>query len=239
VPTRPGAIPPVRLARQSGRVIFRAQQRMQDSRAASSERQRQSVGWEADRALLVRLRAGDEAAFAQLVRENTGRMLAAARRILRSDEEARDIVQEAFLLGFRRLAGFKGEARLSSWLHRIAINASLMRLRARRCRPEVAIEDLLPRFHEDGHRVDPGPAWSPSALAMLESDETRALVREKIELLPEDYRNVLLLRDIQDLDTEETATMLGITPGAAKVRLHRARQALRGLLDPYFSPAEE
>jgi len=192
----------------------------------------------ADRALLDRLRAGDDAAFAQLVRENTGRLLAAARRILRSDEEARDAVQEAFLQAFRGLAEFHGGARLSTWLHRIAINASLMRLRARRSRPEVAIEELLPRFYEDGHRMDPGEAWSSAALAALETDETRAFVREQIERLPEDHRNVLLLRDIQELDTDETATLLGITPGATKVRLHRARQSLRALLVPYLATVE-
>lgn len=191
-----------------------------------------------DRDLLVRLRAGDEAAFAQLVRENTGRLLAAARRILRSDEEARDAVQEAFLQAFRGLGGFEGEARLSTWLQRIAMNACLMRLRSRRRRPEVAMDDLLPRFLEDGHRADPGTGWTPSALATLESEQTRAFVREQIDRLPEDYRNVLLLRDIQDLDTDETATILGITPGAAKVRLHRARQALRSLLAAQFSAAE-
>lgn len=191
-----------------------------------------------DRELLDRLLAGDEAAFARIVRENAGRMLATARRILRSEEDARDVVQDAFLQAFRGLPSFQGEARLSTWLQRIAINACLMRLRTRRRRPELAIEELLPRFVENGHRADPGPAWAPSALARLEQHETRAFVREQIERLPEDYRNVLLLRDIQDLDTEETATILGISPGAAKVRLHRARQALRTLLDPHFSSAE-
>ena len=191
-----------------------------------------------DRDLLARLRAGDEAAFAQLVRENTGRLLVAARRILRSDEEARDAVQDAFLQAFRGLGGFQGDARLSTWLQRIAMNACLMRLRSRRRRPEIAIDELLPRFLEDGHRADPGTGWTPSALSRLESEQTRAFVREQIDRLPEDYRNVLLLRDIQDLDTDETATILGITPGAAKVRLHRARQALRSLLTAHFSAAE-
>lgn len=185
--------------------------------------------------LVERLRAGDESAFDLVVRANGRRLLATARRMLRSEEEARDAVQETFLQAFRGLAGFQAEARLSTWLGRILINACLVRLRTRRRRPEVAIDECLPRFLEDGHRVDPGPGWAPSAIASLESEETRALVRDQIERLPDDYRNVLLLRDIQDLDTDETANILGITPGATKVRLHRARQALRALLDPHFT----
>jgi RNA polymerase sigma-70 factor (ECF subfamily) len=215
---------------------------MQDPRTADTERPPPATDSPPfidaeDHLLLARLRAGEDAAFAELVRLNTGRLLASARRILRSDEEARDAVQDAFLQAFRGLDGFHGEARLSTWLQRIAINASLMRLRTRRRKPEVAIEELLPQFLEDGHRADPGAAWSVSALEALESDETRALVRAQIERLPEDYRNVLLLRDIEDLDTEETAMVLGISPGAAKVRLHRARQALRSLLAPHFASA--
>lgn len=196
------------------------------------------VGDADERWLLERLRAGDESAFERVVRENGRRLLATARRMLRSEEEARDAVQEAFLQAFRGLEGFQGEARLSTWLARILINGCLVRLRTRRRRPEVAIEDCLPRFREDGHRADPGPAWDPSAIAAVERAETRAFVRDQIERLPEDYRNVLLLRDIQDLDTEETATILGISPGATKVRLHRARQALRTLLEPQFTAGE-
>ncbi|MEZ4334402.1 MAG: sigma-70 family RNA polymerase sigma factor [Myxococcota bacterium] len=191
--------------------------------------------FDAERWLIERLRAGDEAAFDQVVRANGGRLLATARRMLRSEEEARDAVQEAFLQAFRGLGGFQGEARLSTWLGRILVNGCLVRLRSRRRRPEIAIEDCLPRFLEDGHRADPGPGWDPSAITALESAQTRAFVRDQIDRLPEDYRNVLLLRDIQDLDTEETATILGISAGATKVRLHRARQALRALLDPHFT----
>lgn len=192
-------------------------------------------GADDERLLIDRLRAGDESAFDQVVRANGRRLLATARRMLRSEEEARDAVQEAFLQAFRGLGGFHGDARLSTWLGRILVNGCLVRLRTRRRRPEVAIEDCLPRFLEDGHRADPGPGWSTSAIAALESEQTRAFVRDQIDRLPEDYRNVLLLRDIQDLDTEETAAILGISAGAAKVRLHRARQALRTLLDPHFT----
>ncbi len=184
-----------------------------------------------EHALLLRLRAGEEHAFGELVRGNAARMLTVARRMLRSEEDARDAVQDAFLQAFRAIGRFEGGARLSTWLHRITINACLMKLRARARRPEESIEDLLPRFYADGHRIDPGPAWRETA-DPLEQGELRAHVRACIDRLPEIYRNVLLLRDIEELGTEETALLLEVKPDTVKVRLHRARQALRSLLEP-------
>ena len=184
--------------------------------------------------LLARLRAGEEAAFAELVRDNSGRLLAVARRLLRSEDEARDALQDAFLQAFRAIGGFQGEARLSTWLHRILINACLMKLRTRSRHPEEAIEVLLPRFYADGHRIDPGPPWRTEIPDPVENRELRELVRASIDRLPEIYRSVLLLRDIEELSTEETAQLLEIKSETVKVRLHRARQALRALLAPHF-----
>ena len=190
-----------------------------------------------DTALLARLRAGDEAAFADLVRREGGRMLAVAKRILRSEDDAHDALQEAFLAAFRHLPEFAGDARLSTWLHRITINAALMRLRSRKRRREDAIEPLLPQFDADGHFSAPGPAWRADPDASLEGRETAALVRACIDRLPESHRSVLLLRDIEDLDTAQTAAALGLGIDAVKMRLHRARQALRTLLEPHLRDA--
>lgn len=184
--------------------------------------------------LLAGLRAGNGEAYERLVRAYGGRLLAVARRFLSSEDDARDALQEAFLSAFRAIGSFQEGARVSTWLHRIVINAALMKLRSRRRKPEESIDNLLPTFLEDGHREDPGPAWKETAESALQQRETRALVRECIERLPESYRTVLLLRDIEELDTEEAAQLLGISPNAVKIRLHRARQALRTLLDPYF-----
>ena len=166
------------------------------------------------------------------MRRYSGRLLRAARRVLDSEEDARDALQDAFVAAFRSLRDFEASARLSTWLHRIVINASLMKLRRRRRKPEEEIELYLPRFVEDGHQVEPSVAWPEPADAMLEREELRSLVRATIERLPESYRVVLVLRDIEELSTEETAAMLGASPNAVKIRLHRARQALRTLLDP-------
>jgi RNA polymerase sigma-70 factor, ECF subfamily len=187
----------------------------------------------ADEADLLRtLRAGDEGAYHALVSNCGGPMLAAARRILGNDEDARDAVQDAFLSAFRGLEGFDGNSRLSTWLHRIVINASLMKLRSRRRKPERLIDELLPRYGDDGHRADPESPWTETPDTLLQREEMRSLVRHCIEQLPENYRTVLILRDIEELDTEETARTLGLSEGVVKTRLHRARQALRTLIDP-------
>ena len=189
--------------------------------------------------LLARLRAGEDAAYEILLRLHTGRMLAVARRFLSSEEDARDAVQEAFVSAFRAIDRFEGEARLSTWLHRIVVNACLMKLRTRRRKPEESIEDLLPRFRENGHLADLPTGWREGADALLERDETKSLVRAAIERLPEGYRTVLLLRDIEEYDTEQAALALGLSRAAVKTRLHRARQALRQLLDPHFKRTQE
>jgi RNA polymerase sigma-70 factor (ECF subfamily) len=188
-----------------------------------------------DAGLIERLRSGDDAAFTELVRANSGRMLVVARRILRCDEDAQDAVQEAFLQAFRALDRFEGDSLLSTWLHRIVVNACLMRLRHRKRHPEQAIDELLPTFDETGHRVDPGPAWTDDVLERMQSAQLGKVVRDAIDRLPENFRTVLVLRDIEGLSTEETAHALGVRPEAAKMRLHRARQALRTLLEPHFA----
>jgi len=185
-------------------------------------------------ALVARLKAGDDSAFEQVVRAYSGRLLSVTRRILGSDEDARDAVQEAFLNAFKSLNRFEGTSKLSTWLHRIAVNAALMKLRTRKRKPEQSIETMLPSFLEDGHHEERFASWDEPVDKALERAETRELVRQKIDELPDSYRTVLVLRDIEGLDTEEAAKMLGLSPNAAKIRLHRARQALRSLLAPHF-----
>ncbi len=186
--------------------------------------------------LVRNLKEGEAGAFEVLVRENSPRLLAVARRYLPKEADAQDAVQDAFLSAFRGMAGFTGASKLSTWLHRIVVNASLMKLRTRRRKPEVAIDDLLPRFENDAsaHHLDVIAAWRETAPDELTRDENRVLVRAAIERLPDSYREVLALRDIEQLDTADVAELLGVSKGVVKTRLHRARQALRALLDPHF-----
>ena len=188
-----------------------------------------------EQALLVALRARQEWAFETVVRLFGGRLLAVARRITRNEEDARDAVQSAYLSAFKSLDRFEGECQLATWLHRIVVNMALMRLRSRRRKPEESIDVLLPSFKEDGHHVEQFEAWSAPADTLLEREETRARVRACIDALPERYREVLVLRDIEELSTDDVARMLSITKTAVKVRLHRARQALSTLLREHYA----
>ncbi len=183
---------------------------------------------------VARLRDKDPAACEALVRQFGGKMQTVAHRYLRCNEDCDDAVQEAFLSAFRAIGTFAGQSKLETWLHRILVNVCLMKLRSRSRRQTCSIEDLLPAFDEAGHYAQSIRGWRHGPDERLMRDETRALVRRCIDLLPDDYRTVLMLRDIDQLSTDETAKMLGSAPNTIKTRLHRARQALRTLLDPHF-----
>ena len=189
-----------------------------------------------DQALLAALKAGEEWAFETMVRLHGGRLLAVARRFMQNDHDAQDVVQSAYLSAFRALADFEGACQLSTWLHRIVVNTALMRIRSRRRKPEESIEVLLPAFQEDGHHVEQFSDWTASADLLLERAEMRAVVRNCIDELPEIHRVVLMLRDIEEMSTQEVADLLGLTTTAVKVRLHRARQALSTLLRRDIAP---
>jgi RNA polymerase sigma-70 factor (ECF subfamily) len=185
--------------------------------------------------LLAALRSGEEWAFETMIRLYGGRLLAVALRFMRNEEDARDVVQSAYLNAFRAIDGFAGKSQLSTWLHRIVVNTALMKLRSKKRRAEASIEVLLPAFHSDGHHVEQFSEWSAPADQLLEQQQTRATVRAAIAQLPDNYREVLILRDIEEMSTQEVAEMLSMTPVAVKVRLHRARQALSTLLRREFA----
>jgi len=190
----------------------------------------------ADEALIARVRDGDPAAAELFVRRHGPQMLAVARRFFRNEQDAEDAVQDAFVSAFRSLAGFSGQAKLSTWLHRIVVNACLMKLRSARRRPAVSIETLLPAFDDTGHQASHVSDWKVPADDPAASEELRRAVRDAIDDLPEPYRLVLLLRDIEELDTDATAEALDLSVPAVKTRLHRARQALRTLLEQRLGP---
>lgn len=178
-------------------------------------------------------------AFEELVNGNGGRMLQAARRMLGNEEDALDCVQEAFVKAFKKIDTFEGRSDIGTWVYRILINECLIKLRKKRRRKTIDISSLMPEFDLDDCRIEPlwQPVVGPDKLA--ESAEIRRYVRSRIENLPEDARNVLLLRDIEELSTKETAATLDISEAAVKVRLHRARAALKRLLEPYFGSGKD
>ena len=183
---------------------------------------------DSDARLLDDLRKGDEKAYAALVQSQAGLLLKTARRYL-GDGDAPDAVQDAFLKAFQAIDGFSGASSIGTWLHRILINCCLMQLRKSKSSVEVSIDTLLPSFQEDGHRANPSSAW-PDTCA--ERHEVVSVVSAGIQQLPESYRTVLMLRDIDGFTGAETAKLLDISLSLVKVRLHRARQALRELIDP-------
>lgn len=158
-------------------------------------------------------------------------MLAVAKRILRNEADAQDCVQEAFLQAFQKIKGFEERSSIATWLHRIVVNAALMRLRQKTRRKETPVDDHLAAFDERGMRREEDSVLLRQPDAILESRETQILVRQAIDGLPEDFRNILLLRDIEECDTFETANLLDLSPSAAKTRLHRARAALKKRLE--------
>ena len=185
----------------------------------------------ADATTVARLKAGDLQAFETIVRRYSGRLLATARRLLGNDHDAQDAVQETFISAFNSIASFRGDARLSTWLHRIVVNAALVQLRHRRRWSEVPIHDLLPRFEGDGCWAEGTELSSGAVEHLTGARDTREAVRRCIARLPAIYRSVLVLRDIEELDTSEVGRMLAINVNTVKIRLHRARQALKSLLD--------
>jgi RNA polymerase sigma-70 factor (ECF subfamily) len=190
-----------------------------------------------DGVLVERLRTGDDAAFEELVEHHAPALLAVTRRILRDEDEARDAVQETFVAAFRGIDNFQSESRISTWLHRIAVNCALMKVRIRERRREDDVDALLPHFDPDGHQDRSTVSWPETAEEILQREQSCALVRQCIDQLPEPYRVVLVLRDIEQLPPDVVAEKLQTTRDNVKVKLHRARQALRTLLDPYMRGA--
>ena len=204
------------------------------SRHPSTVEPTQCVSSASESSLLARLQAGEDAAYQELLQSHGGPLLAVARRLMRNEEDARDCVQDGFFSAFRAIDSFEGKAKLGTWLHRIVVNACLMQLRSQKRKPEELVDPQLPEFDDYGFRIGPTEMASASADELLESEEIREQVREGIGGLPENYRTVLILRDIEDFNTAETAEMLGLTTDAVKVRLHRARLALKSKIGNLF-----
>ena len=186
-----------------------------------------------DAELVARLKAGDQAAYAQLVEEHAGRIYRLALRMMGNEADAEDVLQETFLNAFRSIDRFEERSSLSTWLYRIASNAALMRLR--RKEPEqISVDEPLER--DDGDLV-PRQFFDFCCLPEedLLRDEAVAEMNRAVEELPPTLRSVFILRDIEGLSTEETAKALGLSVSAVKSRLMRARLKLRERLSQYFS----
>jgi RNA polymerase sigma-70 factor (ECF subfamily) len=185
-----------------------------------------------DNELLVRAQAGEIAAFEQLVSRHQNRVFGMAARMLRSDDDAAEVVQEAFLAAYRHLPEFRGESAFGSWVYRITANFALMRLRKRKVTAQVE-EPEGPTFNERGSLIDQVADWSRNAEDQTLDAELRGAIDAATAGLGDDYRQVFLLRDVEGLSYEEIAEVTNESVPAIKSRLHRARLALRAAIDRF------
>jgi RNA polymerase sigma-70 factor (ECF subfamily) len=188
-----------------------------------------------DEDLVARARAKDFGAFEELVDRYEDKIFRLAFRFVRNETEAKEIVQDTFLLVWRKLDTFKGDSQFGSWLYRVATNTALMRLRAQRRHPEVSTEELPVDYLDNYGQVPAaGENWAKRPDDELQSDELRRRIQKAVDELPEIYRTVFIIRDVEGLSTEETAEVLEISIPTVKTRLHRARLALRDAITRYF-----
>jgi len=166
------------------------------------------------------------------VESETPRLIASAKRILLCEETAKDAVQDGLLTAYQNLAGFENRSTLGTWVHRIVINTALARYRLQKRRSDIEEKAFGPDFDRYGMMLGTSAQPIVDAEKLLQEDQIRSIVRTTIDSLPEPYRIVLVLRDLEEIDTDETAKLLDCTPGAVKVRLHRARFALKTALAP-------
>lgn len=186
---------------------------------------------------LEALKAGDRAAFSQLVELYSGRLYRLALKLLQNPQDAEDVLQETFIKAFRYIHNFDGRSSVSTWLYRIATNEALMQLR-RKHPDTVSIEEPLTDGDEEQEPLQIVD-WCCLPEQELLTSETRLRLDEAARRLPETLKTVFLLRDIEDLSTAETAEVLGLTETAVKTRLSRARLRLREELSVYYAEKME
>ena len=176
---------------------------------------------------------GDVAAFEQLVKRYDGKLLRIAQSVTHNREDSQDAVQEAFLKAYQNLAQFREQSQFSTWLIRITVNQSLMKLRKQRTVREVSLDE---EFQGDGDMLPAEVSdWAPNPEQLYWVSELRHILTRTLEALRSPLRAVFVLRDVEGLSIDQTAVVLGLSQAAVKARLWRARLQLREGLNKYFS----
>lgn len=193
------------------------------------------VSQDEDNQLLSRAQAGDVAAFEELVSRHRDAVFGLALRMTRSDADAAEITQDTFLSAYQHLRDFRGDAAFGSWVHRIAANNALMRLRHLKVKAAAEADLLEPEFSERGTLMDaPRPEWAKAGEEQILDAELGQAIQQAADQLPEDYRRVFLLKDVDGLSYEQIAEITGDSVPAIKSRLHRARLALREAIEGFY-----
>jgi len=182
--------------------------------------------------LVAQAKAGDQAAFSELVTQYERKIYRLAKNITRNDEDAEDVLQDAFLKAYTHLDNFKGDSKFYTWIVRIAVNEALMRLRKRKTDRTVPLDEPVELGEETVAREI--AVWEDNPEQRYSKEEWRTILDAAVDNLKPDFRTVFVLRDIEELSTEETAETLGISVPAVKSRLLRARLALRETLTRQF-----
>ena len=154
--------------------------------------------------------------------------------LTRNQMDAQDVTQEVLLTLFRKINMFQGKSAFSSWVYRITLNASYMKLRRKKKEPNISIDEVMPLFNAAGFQQESIKDWSENTESLMFANETRNVIKNAVALLPEKEKVVFLLRDVEGVSTEKTGEILDLTVPAVKSRLHRARLFLRKKLSNYF-----
>ncbi len=177
---------------------------------------------------------GDIEAFDRFVEIYQKKIYALAYNLTHNQMDAQDVTQEVFLTIFRKAHTFQGKSAFSSWVYRVALNAVYMKLRSRKKDQSISVEDAFPSFNGAGYHQEVIRDWSESAESLMFSNETKNVIQNAVDQLPEKEKIAFILRDVEELSTEEAAQALDLTISAVKSRLHRARLILRKKLAGYF-----
>jgi len=181
--------------------------------------------------LIQDFRKGDQQAFEELLSRYSNKVFSLASRLTRNNEDAEEVLQDVFITVHRKIAGFEGKSSFSSWLYRVTVNAAFMKLRKRRQDPAIPLEDVAQSSGPIAALRSPETAFVDSQTIRHEMLEA---LESAIKKLPDDYRPVFVLRDVDGLTSREVGRILNLTVPAVKSRLHRSRLMLRRRLSRFF-----
>ena len=191
-------------------------------------------GKELEEALVQELQGGNLEAFDKIVKLYQKKIYALSFNLTRNALDAQDVTQEVLLTLFRKINTFQGKSAFSSWVYRITLNASYMKLRSKKKDQSISLDDLLPTYNGAGFQQEKIQDWSENTESLLFTNETKSVIQKAVDKLPEKEKVVFLLRDVEGLSTEKVSEILELTIPAVKSRLHRARLFLRKKLSNYF-----
>ena len=187
-----------------------------------------------EEALVREFQGGNLEAYDKIAEIYQKKIYSLSFNLTRNQMDAQDVTQEVLLTLFRKIHTFQGKSAFSSWVYRITLNASYMKLRSKKKEPNISIDELMPSFNGAGFQQEKIQDWSENTESLLFTNETSDVINKAIDLLPEKEKVVFLLRDVEGLSTEKAGEILDLTVPAVKSRLHRARLFLRKKLSSYF-----